>query len=333
MISNNNVTIMNIRNDSTSVVNIHMGKETYIQIAPEEIYNLTDNFTRERIANSDVAFHINEETIVLVSDTDVIPKLKALKIIYNVPLNEEPRDRAGKMRFHQTSRKLGLRIMWSGVGDDPTDVSKVGGGAAFDIQHDIGEGDPESIYIDYNMVKNETWLHEGYLTWKDCDMDRLTVEIVPQVTVSHTDSTASTLYNLYGGYMVVPAAGDGTLVLDADITDPNAGLVYMPDNDLGEAPTAFWNADYNSSTKLYENITAAPTGNGRYNMFTVEITLARFLNHMPLLGSGFITLNSSDTDQLGHGMRLKMIANTNGSVDDHKWAVACLMCLHRESSV
>jgi len=243
----------------------------------------------------------------------------------------QPQDRSGKTRVHQTSRKLGTRIMWIGLGDDPSDVHKVGGGAAFDIQHDLGEGDPESVYIDFNIVNNETWLHEGYITWKDCDMDRLSLEMVPRITAGQAGT--NTNYNLYGGYMIIPAAGDGTFDITADITDPNAGLIYMPDNDLGEAPTAFWNADYNSSTKLYENITAAPSGNGRYNMFSVEITFARFLNHMPLLGSGFLALNSSDTDQMGHGMRLKMIANTNESVDDHKWAVACLMCMHRNASV
>jgi hypothetical protein len=240
-------------------------------------------------------------------------------------------DSSGKQRVHQTSRKLGTRIMWIGLGDDPSDVHKVGGGQPFDIKHDIGEGDPEHVYIDFNIVNNETWLHEGYITWKSCDMDRLTLEMVPRVTAGQTGT--GTNYNLYGGYMVIPAAGDGTFEITADITHPNNGLVYMPDNDLGEPPTAFWNADYNPDTKLYENMTAAPYGNGRYNMFSVEICFARFLNHMPLLGDGFLALNSSDTDRMGHGMRLKMIASTNDQVDDHQWAVACLMCMHRNSSV
>jgi hypothetical protein len=333
MIINNNVEIITIRNDSTSIVNIHIIQNTDIQVGPEELYNLSDKFTRQQIANSDVAFHINEGTINLISNSEIIPKLKALKIIYNAPMDEQPKDRSGKVRVHQTSRKLGTRIMWVGLGDDTSDVHNVGGGQVFDIEHNIGEGNSEIVYIDFNIVNNETWLHEGYVTWKDCDMDRLTSEMVTRVTACHTDSTATTNYNLYNDNIIIPAVGDGTLVLDADITDPNAGLVFMPDNDLGEVPTAFWNADYNSTTKLYENITPAPTGNGRYNMFSEEEVLARFLNHMPLLGNGFLGLDSSDTDQMGHGMRIKMIADTNISVGDHKWAVACLMCMHRNSSV
>lgn len=240
-------------------------------------------------------------------------------------------DISGKQRVHQTSRKLGTRIMWIGLGDDTSDMNNVGGGQPFDIKHDIGEGDPEHVYIDFNIATNETWLHEGYMTWKDCDMDRLTLEMVSRATAGQAGT--GTNYNLYKGYMIIPAAGDGTFDITADITDPNAGLIYMPNNDLGKAPTAFWNADYNSTTKLYENITAAPYGDGRYNMFPMEIVFARFLNHMPLLGSGFLALNSSDTDRMGQGMRLKMIASTNTTVADHSWAVACLMCMHRNASV
>jgi hypothetical protein len=108
----------------------------------------------------------------------------------------------------------------------------------------------------------------------------------------------------------------------------------MPNNDLDEPPTAFWNADWNSETQRYENITPAPYGNGRYNIFAVEVIFARFINKIPLLSSGFIALNSSDTDQMGHGMRLKMTADTNKETSqDHNWSVACIMCMHREKSV
>ena len=136
--------------------------------------------------------------------------------------------------------------------------------------------------------------------------------------------------------MVIPAAGDGTIALTSDITQHDGGLIYMPNDDLDTPPTAFWNADWNTSTKEYENITAAPTGNGRYNMFTVELCLARFVNGIPLLANGFIALNSSDTDQMGHGMRLKMSFEISDSHhnDGSNWdvGIACIMCLHREKS-
>jgi len=317
-----------LKNNTNTIVTID---DLGITIPPDESINTIDFCNNIELAKSDNVVNKIALDILTVNDGDKdLTKSNGIRHITEHTISAIT-DISGKQRVHQTSRKLGLRIMWTGVGDDTSNVHTVGGGIPFDIQHDLNEGDPESQYIDFNIVNNETWLHEGYLTWKDCEMDSLTVEIVPRVT--NIVSGTNTNYNLYGGYMVIPAAGDGIIDLVDDITEPNNGLIFMPNNDLNEAPTAFWNADYNSTTKLYENITPAPYANGNYNMFSVEIVFSRFLNHMPLLGSGFICLNSSDTDRLGHGMRLKMIADTNSNVDDHKWAVACLMCLHREKSV
>jgi len=246
-------------------------------------------------------------------------------------LPDELRDRSGKLRVHQTSRALGTGTCWMGVGDDCCDPHNVGGGEKMTFEYNTASGTTTlTKYIDYNCINNETWLHEGYITWKNAHFDTLTLEMVPRVT-TYTASSG-TYYNLYGGYMVVPAAGDGTIALTSDITTHSGGLIYMPDNDLGEAPTAFWNADWNTSTKEFENITAAPTGNGRYNMFTVEVVLARFLNTAPFLASGFIVLNSSDTDQMGHGMRLKMIFDIAEHHVEESVGIACIMCLHRDKS-
>jgi hypothetical protein len=304
---------------------------------------LSDYFNVVEICNSDnlIAF-IADETFTVNNGTEDLTPAKGAKYCLgnfsDVNLIDEYRDRSGKIRFHQTSRKLGTRIMWTGVGDDPTDPHSVGGGGSFTFNHTTSGIATLSKYIDFNCVNNETWLHEGYITWNNAHFDTLTLEMVPRVTTYTAGS--NTYYNLYGGYMVIPAAGDGTIDVTSDITTHSGGLVYMPDSDLGEPPTAFWNADWNTSTKEYENITAAPYGNGRYNMFTVEICLARFVNGIPFLANGFIALNSSDTDQFGHGMRLKMIFDideshdgTNGGTPDN-WnvGIACIMCLHREKS-
>jgi len=246
-------------------------------------------------------------------------------VIIEKQLDIGPHDKSGKARIHQTSRKLGLRVMWFGEGDDTSDVHKIGGGTPIIIEHTVGSGD-SPLYIDFNVCNNESFIHEGYLTWKDCNMDKLSLELVPRVTTSQAGT--NTNYNLYGGYMIIPAAGNGTLDVTADLTDPNAGLIFMPYDDQGNPPTAFWNADYNPTTKLYENITPAPLGNGSYNMFSIEISFAKFMYNIPLLGNGFIALNSSDTDEIGHGFRLKITPNTNG--DDHDWAVACIICMHRD---
>ena len=251
---------------------------------------------------------------------------------HHVQIEDEWRDRSGKLRFHQTSRKLGLRIMWTGRGDTPDDVTKVGEGETLTFDYNIGDSEPMVKYIDFNVAENETWLHEGYLTWKDAHLDTLSLQLVPRtVTVSGVTGGDKTVY---GGYMVVPTApGAGDYEVVNDLTEPTGGLVYMPNNDLDEPPTAYWDADYNETTHEYENIRPNYTGEGRYNIFTYEVIFAEFVRQIPLLSSGFIALNSSDTDQLGQGMRLKMVADTNTSIADHNWSVACTMCLHRERSI
>jgi hypothetical protein len=252
--------------------------------------------------------------------------------IMEVKLTDLPKDISGKLRVHQTSRRLGTRICWAGVGDDQSDPHKVGGGVPISFIHHIGDPDPDPIYVDFNMVNNETWVHEGYVTWKDAILDTITLDLVTRTTGVTVGS--NTNYNLYGGYLIVPAAGNGTVSITSDITTHSGGLVYIPNDDLGNPPAAYWNATWNTSTKRYENITAAPTGNGRYNMFAIEINLAKFINKMPLLHSGFIALNSSDSDQIGHGMRLKITSDTNtDTASDHEWALASTICLHRKKSV
>jgi hypothetical protein len=156
--------------------------------------------------------------------------------------------------------------------------------------------------------------------------------MVPR-TVTTSGSVGSNMV-VYGGYLVVPVPnGYGNVVINNDLSQPTGGLVYMPNNDLDEPPTAYWDADWNNTIHKYENIRPNLTGAGRYNIFSHEVILAEFVREIPLLSDGFMVLASSDTDQLGQGMRLKMIADTNNvESPDHDWSVACIMCLHRNRS-
>lgn len=275
-----------------------------------------------------VAAHDGEDDFI---DYDPV-KIMATAVEQPIKIEDELRDRSGKLRFHQTSRKMGCVVCWNGVGDDTSDISKVGGGESLTFDYHVGDSDPMVKYIDFNIAENETWLHEGYITWKGAHLDTLTLQMVVRtVTVSGVVGGDKTLY---GGYMVVPTPpGYGNIEVVSDLSDPIGGLVYMPINDLGEKSQAFWDADYNSTTHKYENVRPNYTGTGDYNMFTYELVVAEFVREIPLLENGFIPLNSSDTDQLGQGMRLKMVADTNNNVDDHDWSVACILCMHRARTV
>jgi hypothetical protein len=190
------------------------------------------------------------------------------------------------------------------------------------------------LYIDLNMVENDTWLHEGYITWKDMLFDHVTFRVVPIVTSVVPGS--NTNFNLYGPF-IVAAPGNGTVQLTKDMSGHRDGLVYMPNDDLNNPPgvngqpPAFWDATWNTTTKKFENLAFNPLGQGRYNMFPAEVPLSRFVNQITPLGQGFIMLQSADSAQLGQGMRLKVTLGTHG--DDHAWQFSCVMTLHRKKTV
>lgn len=232
-----------------------------------------------------------------------------------------------KILVHQTSRAIGTITYFTSASDDEADYSKVGGDVAESKKlkghHEIGNPLSESKYLYLNTIQNDTYMHEGYLQWKDALNDELTVSAVPNLTTVSAGS--STFYNLYQGYLVVPAAGDGVINVD------NMVLVEMPINEFGKRAASFWNADYNTTTKLFENVTAAPLADGQFNMFTVEVTLDRFANKIPLLGDGFMCLQTSDASQLSHGISLKVTANTIGA--DHDWWWNAFATMHRRKTV
>lgn len=264
-----------------------------------------------------------------IDDTQYVV-IKGQESSLNVDLLDEFRDRSGKLRVHQTSRKLGTMIIWTGEGDDPYIPDSIGGGERLALNYMAGDTEPLIKYIDFNCTSVESWIHEGYITWHGALLDTLDLQIVNRVT----DTTSGTNYNIYEDYLIVPAVpGTGTIDITSDITTSTGGLVYMPLNDLGVRTLSFWNATWNSSTQRFEDISAAPAGDGEYNMFAVEIVLSQIIRSMNLIESGFIAMNSSDVDEIGHGMRLRFSADINMSIRDHDLLVACTLCMHRSKSV
>lgn len=108
-------------------------------------------------------------------------------------------------------------------------------------------------------------------------------------------------------------------------------LVEMPpERDTGERSAGYWKADYDATDHKFKNITAAPTADGIYNMFGLEVSLARFVNDVPLVRYGFLNFQTADVDELGQGMKLRMRAYTDGS--DHNWAASVAIALNREKT-
>jgi hypothetical protein len=77
-----------------------------------------------------------------------------------VTLSSEMRDGSGKLRVHQTSRKDGLAIHWTSTGDDISILKNFGGGNPLSYRHNIGDTTSEIVYVDFNSLLNESWIHE-----------------------------------------------------------------------------------------------------------------------------------------------------------------------------
>jgi len=242
-------------------------------------------------------------------------------------------DSSGKIRVHETSKELGLYTYWTGRGDDTTGCV-MGKGADLMIQHKIGDPMDQTIYVDFCNISNSTQLHEGYMIWDGAKPhDSASCSIV--TSVIPVTAGENTNFNLYNGYLIIPAAGDGTIQPLVDITDPDPSkgcFVQMDTDEAGETTPAFWNATYNKDIHKFENITPAPLGDGEFNLFSTEITISRFVNEIHFIGSGFERLQSADSDVMTHGMRVKMDAHTSEHADDHEWVFSAILTLQRDKT-
>ena len=303
-------------------VNIYPG-------ASIELMEKADNNLSYILSAYSLIKKIADGKLIINNGIQDLDSLSALRYLYSQ--STIPTDRSGKLRVHETPRKLGLKTCWLGCGDNPNNPSSVGNGEDINIYHKIGDSTSFTKYIDFNCIQNETFIFSGNIIYDNCKGDKITIDIVPRVVSYVSDN--NTDFMLYNNYLIVPANGNGNVSITSDISMSTGGLVYMPDSDLGISPVAFWKADWDSINKKFINITPAPSGDGRFNMFAVEVILSRFINNAIFYGSGVFDLNSRDIEQLGHGMRMKLTALTNIIDNDHEWSLSGLLMAFRQKTI
>lgn len=231
-------------------------------------------------------------------------------------------DHLGKMFVHESPRPFGTVTYFYGSGDDTTNVSDVGNGQRLEIDHKVGDPLIQNIYVDFNILTRRLWIQEGLFFWNNCQLDTISVYVVPRVTSWIVGE--NTNYNFVNG-LIVPAAGNGTCSITSDISTSTGGLVYIPTKEDGTRPLpCYWNATWNSTTQRYENISPVIDGSGSYALFGVEVPMVKFVNNLILLGSGAHTLHTADIAEFGNGMRFKLTATTNTSNgrEDHDWQMS-----------
>lgn len=247
----------------------------------------------------------------------------------NPPTQELTRD--GKLYTHSTPVPIGATTYFTGIGDDAANKHAVGGGVKMVIDHQVAGGD-DALDVHFNMALNRTHLHSGYVIWSGALQDAITMLVMAYG--STTAAGASTNYTTlnspghpWDGKLVLPASGDG----DLDVTAPVL-VGFYPNTAKEPAATAvprYWNATWNPVTKTYDGITAAPAGDGEFNMFTEDMFLFCFARNIVLEGDNYTpwSFQTHDSQRLGDGMFLRLVPSTTGT--DHAWRVIVTLYMYR----
>jgi len=314
------VRVLRLYNDTGDVLTVNgitLQPNAYTTIPTDKIENwVHEDEIIEMIVNGDII--VNDGSEDLPNVNEAINWLKNSTVFVGNSV-------------HQTPRKKGHTTYFTSSGDNQSSIKAVGNSdQCLAIYCPPGESEGEA-YVDFNIIENNTWIREGYVQWVECKGELITCEIVPRVADVEVGSNTS--YNIYGGYLVIPAAGDGTAVINSDISDPMGPLVYMPLDEFGNRAAAFWNAVYDPDQEKFTNIVPAPAGDGEYNIFSVEVPLSRFVNKVSLSGDGQLPLKSDDSAEVGHGMRFKLSGKTIVGPPDHAWKVSAVLSLYREKTV
>ena len=124
----------------------------------------------------------NNDIVIYYQDKELMPT-EAIRLISTGDLY--PIDSEGKLFVHQTSKVIGTMTYWTGRGDKIDDVTDAGNGGEFTLYNHPGAPESQSIYLDFNTINNKSYIHEGYLIWKNCRIgDFVTLEAVTN-TVSY----------------------------------------------------------------------------------------------------------------------------------------------------
>lgn len=242
-----------------------------------------------------------------------------------LPENAIPSTTDNRPIVSASPRPLGTYTFFSSAGDDKTDLMRVSHGDKIKFWHTSGDGsgDHPAIYFDINTIANRTYLHSGVIQWKGCKFDEIECEVVSKSSEDAITTGTNTFYEVVSGVLVM-AAGTGTKLVDWS----KVFLVEMVEDEYGRLPTGFWDATFNTTTKVFENITFNSQGHGLYNIFAEETELNCFIPKFIMLGDGLYELGSHDVSRLGQNMMIKIIPTT--IIDDHDWGFTAVINMYRE---
>lgn len=226
-------------------------------------------------------------------------------------------------------RPIGTSGFYTSKDDNILIPGDIGNGDnVVELDHKIGDPASQTITQRFNVEGNRSWIFEGYLKYSGAKFDRFCFYISTETTpVVETSGTNFQRYPSKG--IIIPAAGTGDVSIDTSNLTTLVGVV--PRTDFGTYPTAFWDADYNTSTGKYENLTPNPYGKGKYNIFYQEVVLKRYINNLGLLGTDFFKFETTDPSELSSNLKCNYMFTTTG--EDHDWQAIVFISMFREKII
>lgn len=301
-----------------------------IEFAPDETKELFDlGVTQVQLLQDDLLIpdwakgliNINDGLQDIVSSNQLISLLKgsfsSLRSTDNriiVKPNVRPVNTTG----YFTSRDDNVAI--------PGDVGN--GENLIEVDHKIGDPATVTITQKFNVESNRSWVFEGYLKYSNALFDRFCFYI-STVATPFTEMAGTNFLRYPGKKIILPAMGNGDVSLD--LNNLTTLVSVVPKTDSGLYPSAYWDADYNSTTGKYENLTPNLTGEGKYNIFYEEVTLKRYINNVGLIGDGFFKFETTDPSELASNLKCNYMFTTTG--DDHDWRAIVFISMFREKGV
>lgn len=176
----------------------------------------------------------------------------------------------------------GVYLYLCGAGDG---ASARGAGESFVLSSDTAEDKTfEWSYLDWVLLAGGGMSHLGGQAG-----DYSTMEVIAPATPVVPNAGGTGNCNLVdpgvgAAILVVPAAGNGAYDVDLDVAVP------VPSWDVvSGACSGFY--EWNQPNTGKGTISVGLPQASHFNLFVVELTLIRFCNRMPLLGSGMLDFN------------------------------------------
>jgi hypothetical protein len=258
------------------------------------------------------------------SDLDKLDAVIAAHVPEALPDTTELRATDNRMIVKPSIRPLLSYGCFTNPGDNIAIPGDKGGDSVFmKIDHKIGDPASQPVEQSFNVEGNRSWVWDGFIQWKNANFDYLTFEIRTRPT-TYTTATGTNFYKSSSG-VILPVSGTGNITISDTLVEVYP-VSTVPKTDTGVCPAAYWNLTY--SNGVYSNLTPAPTGNGKYNLFWADACLKRYINKFVMLGDGTFSFLATDPSELGTNLRLVYTFTTN--TPDHGWQACVNISMFRE---